>query len=145
MAMDLKFPRINKVMISGHLTRDVELRYTPSGTPVARISIAFNRVWRDAASGEWREQAHFIDVVAWSKLAERCDGLGKGYPIIVEGRIETRTYTDKNNQSRKNVEIVADSIQFLKANQRPENSNSTPQEPEYNNSNSQITDDDVPF
>jgi single-strand DNA-binding protein len=144
MAADLKFPRINKIIISGHLTREAELRYTPSGTPVAKLSIAFNRVWRDNASGEWREQANFIDVVAWSKLAERCDGLGKGYPVLVEGRIDTRSYTDSNNQNRKVVEIVAENIQFLKATAK---SDSEPEE-SYNESASkspQITDDDVPF
>ena len=144
MPTDLKFPRINKIIISAHLTRDVELRYTPSGTPVAKISIAFNRVWKDNASGEWREQASFMDVVAWSKLAERCEGLGKGCPVLIEGRLDTRSFTDSNNQNRKSVEIVADSIQSLKANYQSGNEEEA-LKTDATSKKPQITDDDVPF
>ena len=113
MAKELRLPRINSVIISGRLTRDVELRYTQGGTPVAKVPIAFDRSYKDA-SGEWQQEASFIDVTVWSKRGEQCaEYLKKGSPILVEGYLKTRTYTDKDNQNRKIVEIVAQRINFL--------------------------------
>ncbi len=145
MAGDLRLPKINYITISGRITRDVELRYTQNGTPIAGLSLAFSRFFRDQ-SGEGHEESHFIDVVAWSKLAERCaEELHKGSPILVEGRIQTRNWVDKNNQNRKSVEIVATNIHFLEWGDRSGGSNSSPANYNDNMPPSDVTDDDVPF
>ena len=85
-----------------------------------------------------------MDVVVWSKLAERCATLGKGCPVLIEGRLETKSFTDSNNQNRKSVEIVADSVQSLKATYRSENESEAPKT-DASSKPPQITDDDVPF
>ncbi len=144
MAGDLRFPNLNSVTISGRLTRDVELRYTANGTPIASLPIAFNRFYRDD-SGEGHEETYFIDVVVWSKRAEQCaEQLHKGSPILVEGYLQTRSWVDKNNQNRKMVEIVANKIHQLEwsgssrpSQGAPASNNDMPQ--------SDVTDDDVPF
>lgn len=111
---DLKVPSLNRVILSGRLTRDPEVRFTPGGVPVANFSIAVNRRFKDRQSGEWRDDTAFIDIVAWQQLAERCrDGLHKGSAVIVEGRIQTRTWESQDGQKRKAFEINAQSIEFL--------------------------------
>lgn len=137
---DLKFPRINSVIISGRLTQDVDLRYTANGTPVIRLPIASSRVY--LKDGEWQEDTSFFDVVAWSKLAERCaNTLHKGSPIIVEGMLQARTFTDKDNQNRKVTEIVAQRISFL---EKQAQSNTGDKDFDENTDNV-TTEDDVPF
>ena len=109
---ELQFPKVNTVVISGRLTRDVELRYTPSGVAVANLSIAFSRSWKKGE--EWIEETSYLDVVAWTKLAERyAEKLHKGSPVLVEGYLQTRSYTDKDNNNRKTTEIVAHKINLL--------------------------------
>jgi len=143
MAGELRFPRINVVVISGRLTRDIELRYTPNGVPVASLPIAFDRVYKDA-SGEYQSIPSYIDVVVWNKQAEKCaQTLHKGSPILVEGHIQTRTYEAKDGQNRKIVEIHASRVNFL---EKPQDGN----QGEYAGNNSYnsappVTDDDVPF
>jgi single-strand DNA-binding protein len=111
---DLKVPSLNRVFLSGRLTRDPEVRFTPGGVPVANFSIAVNRRFKDRTSGEWRDDTAFIDIVAWQQLAERCrDGLHKGSAVIVEGRIQTRTWESQDGQKRKAFEVNAQSIEFL--------------------------------
>jgi single-strand DNA-binding protein len=111
---DLKVPSLNRVILSGRLVRDPEVRFTPGGVPVANFSIAVNRRFKDRQSGEWRDDTAFLDIVAWQQLAERCrDGLHKGSAVIVEGRIQTRTWETQDGQKRKAVEINAQSIEFL--------------------------------
>jgi|SRR5690554_4182038 len=147
MAQEIKFPRLNSVMISGHLTRDVELRYTPKGTPVARIGIAFNRVYQNA-EGNWIEESSFMDVSVWGKQAElSAERLRKGSPVIFEGYLKTSMYTDKENQQRKFVEIVANRVHYLEKTGSYEDSPPADSPSGYNtsSSNQNVTDDDVPF
>ncbi len=148
MAKEIKFPRLNSVMISGHLTRDVELRYTPRGTPVAKLGIAFNRVYQ-GQDGNWIEEANFMDVSVWGKQAEfSSERLRKGSPIIVEGYLKTSNYTDKDNQQRKFVEIVANKLHYLEktgSSYDESPSEEAPSNYDANTADQNVTDDDVPF
>ena len=101
----------NKVFLIGNLTRDPELRYTPSGIPVVRFTLAVNR---PKAKGAADNQADFINIVAWRKLAEICGNyLVKGKLVFVEGRIQTRSWEDKDGVKRFTTEIVANDMKML--------------------------------
>ncbi|OED34316.1 single-stranded DNA-binding protein [PVC group bacterium (ex Bugula neritina AB1)] len=104
---------LNKVLLLGNLTRDPELRYIPSGSAVANLGIAVNRSYT-TQSGEKKEEVCYVRVVAWSKLAEICgEYLTKGSPILVEGRLQSRSWETEDGQKRTSLEIVADNIQFV--------------------------------
>jgi len=103
---------LNKVFLIGNLTRDVVLRTTPSGQSVADFGLATNRVWK-GANGQKQEQAEFHNIVVWGKMAELCNQyLAKGRMVFIEGRIQTRSWQDTNNQKRYKTEIIAENIQF---------------------------------
>lgn len=109
----------NKVFIIGNLTRDPELRYTPSGIPVARFTIAVNRIRRKNANISDEEESSnqevdFILVVAWRRLAEICgEFLKKGRSVAIEGRLQIRNFETKNGEKRTMAEVVADNMQML--------------------------------
>ncbi len=104
---------LNKVMIIGHLGRDPELRYTPSGRPVASFSVATNRTWT-ASDGERREETEWFNVVAWGNLAEICKNhLSKGQQVYVEGRLQTRGWEDENGTRHYRTELVANEMIML--------------------------------
>ena len=105
---------LNKVMLIGNLGKDPELRYTTSGVAVATFSLATNEQWKDQ-DGNTQERTEWHNIVAWKKLAEICgEWLKKGKKIYVEGRIQTRSYDDKNTGAKKYItEIVADNIIML--------------------------------
>lgn len=108
---------LNRVMLIGNLTRDPELRYTPSGTAVCTFGLATNRSWT-TDTGEKHEEPEFHRIVAWNKLAELCSQfLVKGRQIYVEGRLQTRTWTTQENQQRSTTEIVIDNMILLDRNQ----------------------------
>lgn len=99
----------NKAFLIGNLTKDPELRYTPSGIPVARFTIAINRTSSKTAQNE----ADFINIVAWRRLAEICgEYLKKGRPVFIEGRLQIRNY-EKDGEQRTISEVVADGMQML--------------------------------
>ena len=103
---------INKVFLAGNLTRDPELRYMPSGMPVANLRLAVNRRYR-SKSGEEAEETCFIDVVVYGKMAEVCNEyLSKGRNILVEGRLRLDTWETDAGKRSKHV-VVADNITFL--------------------------------
>lgn len=105
---------LNKVMLIGNLTRDVEVRYTPSGTAVATFGLATNRSWSAGEGGERQEEVQFHRIVAWSKLAEICGQLlFKGRKIFIEGRLQTRKFTGQDGQQREITEIVAENMMIL--------------------------------
>jgi single-strand DNA-binding protein len=110
---------LNKVMLIGRLTRDPELRYTPGGTAVCQLALATNRYGQDQATGERREYTDYHDVVVWNqgqrKLAELCSQyLQKGRLVYVEGRMQTRSWDDKESgQKRYRTEVNANDVQFL--------------------------------
>lgn len=105
---------LNKVMLIGNLGKDPELRYTPSGVAVATFSIATNESWKDQ-DGNTQERTEWHNIVAWRKLAEICgEYLKKGKKVYIEGRIQTRSYDDKNTGAKKYItEIVADNLIML--------------------------------
>lgn len=104
---------LNKVLLIGNLTRDPELKYTPTGAAVCTIGLATNRSWTTEA-GEKREEVEYHRLVAWGKLAELCSQLlGKGRKIYIEGRIQSRKWTGQDGQERTTVEIVMDDMMIL--------------------------------
>lgn len=104
---------LNKVMLIGNLTRDPELRYTPTGAAVCTIGLATNRSWT-TESGEKKEETEFHRVVAWNKLAELCSQLlTKGRKIYVEGRLRTNNWQTQDGQSRSTTEIVIEDMVIL--------------------------------
>ena len=104
---------LNKVMIIGHLGRDPEMRYTPSGRPVTTFSVATNRSW-STSDGERRTDTEWFNVVAWNKLAEICNQyLTKGQQVYIEGRLQSRRWEDSNGTKHTSVEIVANEMIML--------------------------------
>ncbi len=112
---------MNKVFLIGRLTRDPELRYTGSNTPVATFSIAINRSFTNS-QGE--READFINIVVWRKQAENVKNyLQQGSQVAIDGRIQTRNYEDKEGQKRYVTEVVADNVEFLGSKNSANNSN----------------------
>jgi single-strand DNA-binding protein len=103
----------NKVIVMGNLTRDPELRYTPSGAPVCNFTTAVNRSYT-TQGGEKRDEVCFIDVVVWGKPAESCGQyLKKGRSVLVEGHLQQRNWETPEGQKRSKHEVVAERVQFL--------------------------------
>ena len=137
---------LNKVMLIGNLGKDPELRFTSSGVPVATFTIATNESWKDQ-DGNLQERTEWHNIVAWRKLAEICgEWLKKGKKVYIEGRIQTRSYDDKNTGAKKYMtEIVADSMIMLdgkSAGASPESS-AAPSAPEP--AAGGASNDDLPF
>jgi single-strand DNA-binding protein len=104
---------LNKVMIIGHLGRDPEMRYTPSGRPVTTFTVATSRSW-NTVDGERHQETEWFNVVAWGNLAEICKQyLTKGQQVYVEGRLQTRRWDDKEGNKHSSVEIVANEMMML--------------------------------
>lgn len=103
---------VNQVMLMGNLTRDPELRQTPSGQSVCSFSLALNRAYKDQ-SGEWQEATDYIDCVCWGPLAERVSQyLSKGRRAFVQGRLQSRSW-EQEGQKRSKVEVLANDVTFL--------------------------------
>ena len=101
----------NNITITGNITREPEMRYTPSGISKVTFGVAVNRSWRNQQSQEWEEQTSFFNVVAWRQLAENASAsLAKGTRVTVSGRLEQRSWETEQNEKRSIVEIVADDI-----------------------------------
>ncbi len=105
---------INRVVLTGNLTRDPELRALPSGTSVCSLRVACNTRRKDA-SGDWVDKPNFFDVTVWGAQGENCaQYLSKGRPVAIDGRLEWREWEAKDGSGkRQSVDIVADSVQFL--------------------------------
>jgi single-strand DNA-binding protein len=106
---------VNRVVLVGNLTRDPELRHTPSGTPVCGLRVAVNTRQKDQATGEWGDKPNYFDVTVFGNQAESCSQyLAKGRQIAVDGRLNWREWEDKQTgQKRSAVDVVAESVQFL--------------------------------
>jgi single-strand DNA-binding protein len=103
---------LNKVFILGRLTADPQLRSIPSGAQVATFSVATNRVWNDK-SGNRQEQVEYHNIVVWGRQAEVAGQfLKKGSVVLIEGRLQTRSWQDKQGQTRKTTEIISDRLQL---------------------------------
>jgi len=104
---------VNKVILVGNLGKDPELRYTPSGTAVATFSLATSERYKDR-NGEQQEKTEWHNIVAWRNLAEICGKyLHKGKQVYIEGKIQTRSYEDRDGNRRYMTEVVADQMQML--------------------------------
>jgi single-strand DNA-binding protein len=105
---------INRVVITGNLTKDPELRTLPSGTPVCDLRIACNTRRKDNDSGEWVDKPNYFNVVAWGPQAESAARyLSKGRAVAIDGRLEWREWESQDGTKRQAVSIIADSVQFL--------------------------------
>jgi len=104
---------INRVILTGNLTKDPELRSTPSGTSICKLRVAVNTRRKDS-SGQWVDKPNYFDVTVWGAQGENCaQYLQKGRGVAVDGRLEWREWDTPEGQKRQAVEIVADSVQFL--------------------------------
>ena len=104
---------INRVVLVGNLTRDPELRHTPSGTAVCSLRVAVNTRRKDE-TGQWTDKPNYFDVTVWGQQGEACaQYLSKGRPVAVDGRLEWREWEAQDGSKRQAVDIVADSVQFL--------------------------------
>ncbi len=113
---------INRVILTGNLTRDPELRNLPSGTAVCSLRVAVNTRRKDGTSGEWVDKPNYFDVTVWGAQGENCaQYLQKGRPVAVDGRLEWREWQDRDGNKRQSVDIIADSVQFLGSREGGEN------------------------
>ncbi len=105
---------INRVILTGNLTRDPELRSLPSGMSVCSLRVASNTRRKDQSTGEWVDKPNYFDVTIWGRQGENAaQYLSKGRPVAIDGRLEWREWQDKEGNNRQSVEIVADNVQFL--------------------------------
>ena len=101
----------NNVELTGNATRDPELRFTPSGQPVATFGLAVNRRWQNRQTQQWEEAVSFFDIVCWGQLAENvAESITKGTRLMVTGRLDQRTWETQEGDKRSKVEIVADEV-----------------------------------
>ena len=148
---------INRVILTGNLTRDPELRNLPSGTAVCSLRLAVNTRRKDQ-SGEWVDKANFFDITVWGAQGENCaQYLAKGRPVAVDGRLEYREWDDRETGAKRNaVQIVADSVQFLGGREDGGNGNGGRFAPQSDvpadtgdfqpaGAGAQGSDDDIPF
>ena len=138
----------NKVIIAGNLCRDVELKYTPKGSAVARITLAINRTY-STEGGEKKEEVSFVDCDAWGKTAETMGSyLAKGSAILVEGRLKTESWEDKTTKEKKSkLKVVVEQFRFA-GGKRGEASKTAPAkeaEPAPEGGHGESAEDDVPF
>jgi single-strand DNA-binding protein len=104
---------INRVVLVGNLTRDPELRHTPSGTAVCNLRLAVNTRRKDE-TGQWVDKPNYFDITVWGNQGERCaQYLSKGRPVGVDGRLEWREWETPEGNKRQAVDVVADTVQFL--------------------------------
>lgn len=149
---------INKVILLGHLGKDAETKFTPSGVAVTNFTLATSRRWKDQQSGEWKEETEWHRIVMW-RSENVSNYLLKGKQVYVEGRLQTRSWEDKEGQKRYTTEIVADDLILLggrgdaagefsqpasmpRTASAPRAQAATPAAEDFNQG---ITDDDVPF
>jgi len=155
---------INRVILTGNLTSDPELRSLPSGTSVCKLRLAVNTRRKDGASGEWVDKPNYFDVTVWGAQGENCARyLAKGRGVAVDGRLEWREFQDQQGNKRQATDIVADNIQFLSGPRddqpagQPQSQGFTPRSdvpvdtndfataPVGGNSAPSHSDDDIPF
>jgi single-strand DNA-binding protein len=132
---------VNRVILIGNLGRDPDLRYTPSGQPVAKFPIATSERWKDK-DGQLQQRTDWHNIVAWGRQAEVCkEYLKKGSPLYIEGRIQSRSYDDKDGNRKYITEIVANRIQMLGRKEEGPSEEGIPPEPETEEAEG----DDIPF
>jgi single-strand DNA-binding protein len=129
---------INRVVLTGNLTQDPELRSTQDGSAVCNLRVATNTRRKDSASGEWADKPNYFDVVVWGAQGENAARyLTKGRPIAIDGRLAWREYDAQDGSTRQAVQIIADTVQFLSTPERMADS--------HGPHAARSTDDDIPF
>ena len=103
---------VNKVILLGHLGKDAETKFTPSGTAVSNFTLATSRRWKDQQTGEWKEETEWHRIVLW-RSENVSNYLLKGKQVYIEGRMQTRSYEDKEGQKRYVTEVVCDELILL--------------------------------
>lgn len=140
---DIRLPSINHIMISGRLTADPSLNFTPDGVPILKFRVASGRMYRDK-EGNWKEAVAFIPVSVWREQAERlAEVLHKGSAVFIEGRLQSRSW-EVEGQRRNIVEINAWRVQNLEKSSAKEGAAEEPDEPAAS-ADSGAEDDDLPF
>ena len=135
---------INKVILIGRLTREPELKYIPSGTAVANFSLASNKSFTQ--NGEKKESTSFFNCIAWGKLGEIMDQYcKKGHRIGIEGKLQQRSWEDKDGNKRSAVEIVVDNFQFLDSKKGDDSGDNTEGNPVPDEQSPPFDDDSIPF
>jgi single-strand DNA-binding protein len=105
---------VNRVVLTGNLTADPDLRSLPSGTAVCNLRVASNTRRKDASTGEWADKPNYFDIVVWGAQGENCARyLTKGRPIAIDGHLDWREYDAPDGSRRQAVQIIADTVQFL--------------------------------
>jgi len=155
---------VNKVIVLGHLGKDADTKFTPSGVAVTKFSVATSRRWKDSESNEWKEETDWHNIVLW-RSENLASYLTKGKQVYVEGRLQTRSFDDRDGVKRSVTEIVADGVILLGGQQggsqdqpasgkgnnnrlvsQPRGRAAAASAPPADDSSSQqITDDDIPF
>lgn len=147
---------MNKIILLGNLGRDPELKYTQNQVPVCSFSIATTEKRKDQ-SGAWVDITEWHKIVAWQKTAENCGKyLAKGSKVLIEGKVQTRKYQDKNGADKYVTEVIAQSVQFLSTTKKEENANThipadrqeeiaAAQQVVSQIANTSFNDDDIPF
>ncbi len=151
---------VNKVILIGNLGKDAETRFTPQGVSVTSFSVATTRRWKDQQTGDWKDETNWTNVVLW-RQENVANYLTKGKQVYVEGRLQTRSYDDKDGNKRYVTEVVADEVILLGGRgeggedfsggmqSAPRNAGNRPRQnqgaPMGNDFDPGITDDDVPF
>jgi single-strand DNA-binding protein len=143
---------INRVVITGNLTRDPELRSTPGGTSVCSMRVAVNSRRKDAESGQWVDKPNYFDVTVFGAQGENCaQYLAKGRPVAVEGRLNWREWEAQDGSKRQSVDIIADAVQFLGSRDAPQTNGVVESDIPADTSDLQeasvasSSDDDIPF
>jgi single-strand DNA-binding protein len=132
---------INRVVLTGNLTADPDLRSLPSGTAVCNLRVASNSRHKDASTGEWVDKPNYFDIVVWGAQGENCARyLTKGRPIAIDGHLDWREYEAQGSR-RQAVQIIADTVQFLGSPER----GTTDDAPRPVVAHTTRVDDDIPF
>jgi len=138
----------NKVILIGNLTRDVEIRYTPSGTAIAKFGLATNRVYIDPTTKEKKQEVMFIDITMFGRSAETANQwLKKGKKVLIEGRLVFEQWTDNTGQKRSKHSVVAEKMQFIDSkneNSGMDNNSYQPYQPQTNNTMQETKESNIP-
>lgn len=144
---------INRVVITGNLTRDPELRSTPGGMSICGLRVAVNGRKKDSESGQWVDKPNYFDVTVFGSQGENCaQYLAKGRPVAIEGRLNWREWEAQDGGKRQSVDIIADTVQFLGSRDAPQSNGVVTSDVPADTSDfqqagvgSSAADDDIPF
>jgi len=149
---------MNKIILIGNLSKDIEVKYTPSGTAVAKFSLAVNRNYTDSTTKEKKQEVMFIDVTVFGRAGETANQyLKKGSKVLIEGRLVLNQWTDQSGQKRSKHEVICEKMEFLgckndnnQGNYQTQQTQARPQQPQqkqhqYTAPQVDIDDEDIPF